>query len=151
MLEPEPEGRGFTGGPATPEARTVEGLVVYRFAASLYYANAEWFDEEVLRFVEGGGDPVRWICLDLSALPDIDFTGSEALAQLHRSLHERGIRMVFAEAMADTRAELDRFGITDLVGEDAYYDSVAAAVEAFRSGGAGPTAPVDPATPGPTS
>ncbi|MEZ5141838.1 MAG: hypothetical protein R2726_04880 [Acidimicrobiales bacterium] len=51
VLEPEPGGRGFTGEPATPDARTVDGLVVYRFAASLYYANAEWFGEEVLLFV----------------------------------------------------------------------------------------------------
>lgn len=135
VLQPERSGEGFTSTPATPHARTVEGLVVYRFAASLYYANAEWFTEEVLRFVDGDGDgdPVRWICLDLSAVPDVDFTGSAALVQLHGALEEREVRLVFAEAMPDTRAELDRAGITDLVGAEAYYDSVADAVEAFAT------------------
>ena len=43
------------------------------------------------------------------------------------------MRLVFADAMADTRDELDRFGITDLVGTDAYFDSVAAVVDAFEA------------------
>ncbi len=153
VLEPEPGGWGFTGEPATPDARTVDGLIVYRFAASLYYANAEWFGEEVLQFVQhDDDDAVRWICLDLSALPDVDFPGSETLKQLHAALQEHNVRLVTG-GLADpasrpsarcsprrcgaTRAELDRFGITELVGADAYYDSVGDAVAAFRAAPAG--------------
>jgi len=138
VLEPEPSGRGFTGAPAVPAARTEDGLVVYRFAASLYYANATWFSQEVLAFVhDEAAGTVRWLCLDLSALPDIDYTGAETLRQLHAELDAAGVRLVFADTLAETRAELDRFGISDLVGRDGYFDSVAAAVDAF---GATPTA-----------
>ncbi len=152
VLEPEADGRGFTGGPAVPAARTENGLVVYRFAASLYYANAEWFSEEVLSFTDTGAEPLRWLCLDLSSLPDVDYTGAETLKSLHAELEAKGVRLVFAEAMGDTRAELDRFGITDLVGTDAYFHSVAAVVDAFEAAPpAEPTStPPSDGTPPPT-
>lgn len=150
VLEPEPSGRGFTGTAAVPTARTEEGLVVYRFAAPLYYANAEWFSEEVLSFSAEGEPPLRWLCLDLSSLPDVDYTGAETLKSLHEELAGRGVRLVVSEAMADVRAELDRFGITDLLGADAYFDSTAAVVDAFEAApGTGPTSSPPPATPPP--
>jgi SulP family sulfate permease len=132
VLEPEPSGRGYTGAAATPASRTESGLVVYRFAASLYYANATWFSEEVLAFVnDTAAGTVRWLCLDLSAMPDIDYTGAETLKQLHTELRDAGVRLVFADTMAATRGELDRFGISDLVGADGYFESVIGAVDAF--------------------
>lgn len=134
VMVPEPSGRGFRGAAAAPAARTEDGLVVYRFAASLYYANATWFSEQVLDFVHDEADgAVRWLCLDLSALPDVDYTGAETLKQLHAELAEANVRLVFADTMDDTRSELDRFGITELVGADAYYGCVADAVDAFRA------------------
>jgi len=132
VLEPEPKGRGFVAGTTTPGARTEDGLVVYRFAAPLYYANATWFSEEVLGFVhDEAAGKVRWLCLDLSALPDVDYTGAETLKQLHTELDTAGVRLVFADVLARTRTELDRFGITDLVGTDAYFSSVADMADAF--------------------
>ena len=132
VLEPEASGRGFTGSATTPAARTEDGLVVYRFAASLYYANATWFSEEVLAFVhDEAAGKVRWLCVDMTAMPDIDYTGAEALKSLHTELEAAGVRLVFTDTLQVARDELDRFGITDLVGVDAYYDTVVDAVDAF--------------------
>ena len=145
VLTPEADGRGFTGTPAEPTARTEDGLVVYRFAAPLYYANAEWFSEEVLAFTDDGNAPLRWLCLDLSSLPDVDYTGAETLRSLHGELEAKGVRLVFAETMRVARGELDRFGITDLVGTDAYFDSVTAVVDAFEAAPTEPPAGSPPA------
>jgi len=146
VMEADPSGRGFHGAPADPGTRTEDGLVVYRFGASLYYANATWFGEEIMAFVgDETAGPVRWICLDLSALPDVDYTGAETLKQLQGELADAGVRLVFADTTRATRAELDRFGITDLAGTDAFFDTVAEAVEAFGSTeGSGPSAPDGP-------
>ncbi len=134
VLEPEAKGRGFVPTTTAPGARTEDGLVVYRFAAPLYYANATWFSEEILAFVhDEKAGPVRWLCLDLSALPDVDYTGADTLKQLHAELQEADTRLVFAAALPGTRAELDRFGITDLVGTDAYFASVADMADAFAN------------------
>jgi SulP family sulfate permease len=115
------------GGEAAP------GLVAYRFAASLYYANANHFAEEV-RAIAASEPPPKWLCLEASSIADIDYTGAETLRELHRELSERGVRLVLVDVMQTVRSELDRFGITDLVGSDAYFETADQALEAFAGG-----------------
>ena len=112
----------------------VPGLVVYRFASGLYYANANRFNEEILALVDGADPavPVRCIVLDSPALVDVDYSGALTLKQVVSELHDRGTRFVVAQITDDVRAELDRFGITDSIGADAYYDTVAEAVAGAR-------------------
>jgi sulfate permease, SulP family len=116
---------------AEPGARSLPGLVVYRFAGSLYYANANMFFEEASAFATAP-DPPTWICVDAVALPDIDYSGGETIRQLYGELHERGIRLVVAEPMEDVTRLLDRYGLTALLGADAIYPTVRDAVDAFR-------------------
>jgi SulP family sulfate permease len=75
--------------------------------------------------------PLEWFCLDLAATSDIDYSGGETLTQMCGELHDYGVRLVLSEAMPDVRAELDRYGITELMGADAYFPTVAAAMAAF--------------------
>jgi SulP family sulfate permease len=119
------------GVSTTPESRTLPGLVVYRFAGALYYANANLFFEQTSAFATAE-DPPRWLCLDAAVLPDIDYSGAETIRQLHGELDERGIRLVIAEPIRAIRDLLDRYGLTDLLGADAIYDTVDEAVDAFR-------------------
>jgi MFS superfamily sulfate permease-like transporter len=119
--------------PVRPDARTLDGLVLYHFAASLYYANANHFAEEILAITAEDQAPVRWLCIDASAIADVDYSGSETLAQLVERLRSRGTRLLMAEVSPDVRAELDRYGLTDKIGSDAIFETVADAVAAFRS------------------
>jgi len=117
----------------TRDARTPPGLVVYRFAGSLYYANANHLLQEVGGFVASAErPPLTWFCIDAAALPDIDFTGAQTLRQVHGELHDHGVRPVIAEAMAPVRKELDRYGLVDLLGADAVYDTVLDSIRAFE-------------------
>jgi MFS superfamily sulfate permease-like transporter len=109
------------------------GLVVYRFAASLYYANANRFTEEVRSILGRAAGPPTWLCVDASGIGDIDYSAGQALIALHGQLQERHTRFVFADVDVAVRAELDRFGITELIGEDAFFDTVAHASDAYRA------------------
>jgi MFS superfamily sulfate permease-like transporter len=122
--------------PPTPGARSEAGLVVYRFGAGLFYANAERLSEEIMGLV-GGPDPPRWLVLDANAIDDIDYTGGKTLAELADQLKARGIVFAVADADTELRAELDRFGITDKIGADHYFDGVEHARAAFHATTAG--------------
>jgi high affinity sulfate transporter 1 len=110
------------------------GLVVYRFGASLYFANATRFQEQVLKLTEpDGGTPLSWVCVDAVGIGDVDYTGGETLLETSGQLKERGLRLVFAGVEKDVRAELDSAGVTTAIGEDAYFNSVEAVREAHRA------------------
>lgn len=128
-----------TGGPrsiplteAAQPAEAEPGLVIYRFAASLYYANSNRFLEEIRDILAAKTSPT-WVCLDAVGIADVDFTGGEVLRNLHGELREHGVRLVLADASDDVRAQLTQYEITGLLGEDAFFDTIEEAVSAYRS------------------
>ncbi len=131
------EGGGWQTAPVSSPAQFAPGLLVYRFSHSMYYANAQAFSEEVLALVKDAQPPLAWFCLDAAAIDDVDFSAAATLRSTYGILKERGIRLVFAMVGDDVKAELDRFGITDLVGEDAFYATGDELLKAFheRAGG----------------
>jgi high affinity sulfate transporter 1 len=141
VLQPVPGGPGYHGVAAEPDARSEPGLVVYRFAGSLYYANAMLFNQQVTGFATAGNPPA-WVCVDLAATPDIDYTGGEVLRQVHQTLVQHGVRMVLAEPMPQVSAMLDRYGLTDVIGRTAIYDTIADCVLAFQAAGVTTATPV---------
>ncbi len=128
MTEDQPD--RWVPAPVTADGRSRPGLVVYLFASDLYYANAQLLFEQVHAFVESTPTP-RWICIDAVAMSDIDFTGAQTIKQLQAELAEHGIDLVIAGALPEVRAELDRYGVVALIGADAFYPTVPAAVDAF--------------------
>jgi sulfate permease, SulP family len=109
------------------------GLVVYRFAASLYYANANRLSEQVLTIVGNAEPAVSWFCVDAAAIEDVDYSAAQTLREAHGVLSERGIRLVLAEVVDDVKTELARLGVLDVIGADAIYPTVEAALEAFHA------------------
>jgi MFS superfamily sulfate permease-like transporter len=123
----------FRMRPADSRRELAPGLVVYRFAASLYYANANHFGEELRDLVTNADPPVSWFCLDAAAIEDVDYSAGLAVQELHGVLHEKGIRLVFVEVVEDVRDELRRYGVEDLVGSDAFYASLQDLLDAYRA------------------
>lgn len=137
-----PGGR-FRSRPVAEGGQMVPGLVVYRFTSGLYYANANRFNEEVLGLVDGA-DPagsVRTVVLEASAVVDVDYSGGLTLLQVISELHDRGARFVVVQASDEVRAELDRFGVTEAIGADAYVETVGDAVEAHLATGTASAGP----------
>ena len=131
VLVKSPAGHWQTA-PVAPGARTEEGLVVYRFGTSLYYANAFRLLDDVTGLV-GHGGPLRWIVLDCAAIGDIDYTASAVLTTVIEHAHQRHIRFVVTTVLGPVREQLDRYGISAALGPNAYYDTPGEALEAFHA------------------
>jgi MFS superfamily sulfate permease-like transporter len=120
----------------TPE-QAVTGLVIYRFMHNMYYANIQVFTEEVVDLAKGANPPLSWFCIDLAAVNDVDFTAAEALRTLHGILAEYGIKLVFCEVIDEVQAEFDRSDLTELLGSDAFFSTLAAVANAYSQQEAG--------------
>jgi sulfate permease, SulP family len=126
-------GKGYWSTlPVSSLAQIVPGLVVYRFTHSMYYANSQLLSEQVLQLVDSAPLPPLWFCIDAGAVDDLDFTAAETLRSIVTILRQRGIRMIFAIVSDDVRKEMDRSGLTSLLGADAYYATVGDVVNAYR-------------------
>ena len=118
--------------PVSKAAQASPGLVVYRFGHSMYYANTDQLAEQVRALAHLGPAPVAWFCIDLVAVDDVDFSAAATLRVLHQELTAQGIRLVFSHVSDFVRAELDRSGITALVGADAFFAYLDEVVKAYQ-------------------
>jgi SulP family sulfate permease len=120
------------GVPVVPGARTEEGLVVYRFGTSLYYANAAKFIEDVTALAAFGG-PLRWMVLDWAAIGDVDYTASAVLAKVIEHARQRNVRLVLSSVLGPVRRQLDGYDISAALGPGAFYETPGEALEAFHA------------------
>jgi high affinity sulfate transporter 1 len=118
--------------PVLPGARTEEGLVVYRFGTSLYYANASRLIDDVTALA-AQGSPLRWMVLDGAAIGDVDYTAAAVLTRVIEHLRRRHIRFAVSSVLGPVREQLDRYGIGAALGAGAYYDTPGEALEAFHA------------------
>ncbi|CRZ16513.1 sulfate ABC transporter [Mycolicibacterium neworleansense] len=116
-----------------PDAEAVPGLVVYRYDAPLFFANAEDFRQRALAAVEEADGPVEWFVLNAEAQVDPDLTAVDALEQLRRDLTARGMVFAMARVKSDLRDDLVAAGFLDRVGVDRIFPTLPTAVEAFRN------------------
>ena len=116
-----------------PQARTIPGLLVYRYDSPLFFANAEDFRRRALAAVdEAGPDPVRWFVLNTEANVEVDITALDAVDALRRELTGRGIVFALARVKQDLRDDLDAYGLTESVGTDRIFPTLPTAVAAYR-------------------
>jgi SulP family sulfate permease len=118
--------------PAKPGTRTEDGLVVYRFGTSLYYANASKLLDDLVALVAYGG-PLRWLVIDCAAIGDVDYTASAVLARVVQHVHQHDVHLALSSVLGPVRQQLNRYGITKALGQDAYFDTPGQALEAFHS------------------
>jgi len=116
-----------------PNVLAAPGIVVYRFEADLFYANAGRFMEEVLRIVEQTHPPVRWLVIDATQINNVDYTAGKTLSQLRKELERRGVGLASIAIPEGVLAELSRYrtlGATAPRRE--IFSTVDEAVEALR-------------------
>jgi MFS superfamily sulfate permease-like transporter len=118
--------------PAAPGAVTEPGLVIYRFGAALFYANAGRFSDEVRGLVEPAPSPVRWLVVDAEAIPNVDYTAARVVLQLHQDLIACGVELAFARVSPELRADLDRHHLTEAIGPERIFDRLHDARAASR-------------------
>jgi high affinity sulfate transporter 1 len=134
-----PEGvRGYHDLKRYPHARQIPGLVLFRWDAPLFFANAEFFRERVLDALARSPTPVRWLVVAAEPVTSVDVTAADALAELDRSLAAAGIDLRFAELKDPVKDKLKRFGLFAGFGEDSFFPTIGAAVRSYLA-----THPVD--------
>ena len=121
----------------TDHAPDTSGIIIYRFGASLYFANATFFEEEVEKLVTQAATPVKWFVLDAEAMNDMDTTGEETLHQVLTWLAKRGVTVAVSRANQSTTALLSRYHLLELIGENRLYPTNRHAIAAFRRGSTG--------------
>lgn len=140
-----PDGSHFLpaeGGQASGSS----GLMVYRFGAPLYFANATRFLDDVERLVTQSLTPVRWFVLDAQAMVDVDTTGAGALGQAIALLKKRNITFAVSRADRAFRSWLERYHLMPLIDPDRFYPTNRHAAQAFRQA-AGSAAAVSDSSP----
>ena len=117
--------------PVTTGVQAVPGLLIYRFTHSMYYANSQQLSEEITDLVNRAEPPLRWLCIDASAVDDVDYSAAESLRALFRLLQEKDVRLVVAQVLADVK-ERSRYELKQLFGENAFYDTLQDVVNDYR-------------------
>ena len=88
--------------------------------------------QELLDLLKAGPPPVTWLCIDMAAVGDVDFSAAATLRESYAELKSRGVRLVFADVNEDVRAELDLSGVSALVGEDAFFAHLEDVLAAYQ-------------------
>ena len=120
--------RGFHDLKRYPDARQVPGLVIFRWDAPLFFANAEWFRTRALEAVAGSPTPARWLIVTAEPVTSVDVTAVDMLAELDAELEQDGVQLVFAEMKDPVKDKLKRFGLFAHLGEESFFPTIEAAV-----------------------
>ena len=114
-----------------PEAKLVPGLVLFRWDAPLFFANAELFHDRVLEAVGRSPTPVRRLVVAAEPVTSVDVTAADMLAELMDALGAAGIELAFAEMKDPVKDKLRRFGLFARLGEQSFFATVGEAVKAY--------------------
>lgn len=124
-------GREFVS--AQPGVQSLPGLIVFRYDADLFYANASRFTGDVIALIRAAPDPVQWLVLDCSSITDVDYSAARDLNDLIDFVHARGAHFVLAGADAELQQTLENEGILALLNADHLFHGIGSAVRAFRA------------------
>jgi high affinity sulfate transporter 1 len=113
-----------------PGATTIPGLVIYRYDAPLFFANAEDFKRRALAAIDRETTPVEWFVINTEAIVEIDITAADLLINLYDELRARGITLGMARVKQDLYLQLGRAGLLDRIGDRIYF-TLPTAIEAF--------------------
>ena len=122
---------GFHDITRYPDARQIPGLVLFRWDAPLFFANAELFKQRVLDTAAKSVAPVRWLVVAAEPITSVDVTAADTLAELDDTLHEAGIELCFAELKDPVKDKLKRFGLFARIGESFFFPTIEAAADSY--------------------
>jgi MFS superfamily sulfate permease-like transporter len=117
-----------------PEARQIPGLLLFRWDAPLFFANAELFRERVMDAVAKSPNSIRWVVVAAEPVTSVDITAADTLAELDETLHSAGIELCFAELKDPVKDKLKRFGLFSVIGEKYFFPTIEAAVRSYVQG-----------------
>ena len=118
--------------PVAPHVVTEPGLVLYRFGAELFYANAGRFIEEVTQVLQPMPSAVKWVVVDAEAMTHLDYTAARIVKRLKTNLDQAGVELAFARVPWDLKSDFDRHHVTEVIGPDRFFNRLHDAIAAFE-------------------
>jgi high affinity sulfate transporter 1 len=123
--------KGYHDVSRHPEARRIPGLVIFRWDAPLFFANAEIFRERVLSAVAEAPTPTRRVVVAAEPVTDVDLTAADMLAELDQTLHAAGIELCFAEMKGPVKDLLKRYELFVDLGAQNFFPTIGQAVDVY--------------------
>ncbi len=123
--------KGYHDSERHPEGRRIAGLLLYRFDAPLFFANARFFVEDVLARVDQSSTPIRVVLVTAEPITDVDATAADAMAELVRDLAQRAAVLRFAALKGHVRERMQAHGLVDLIGADHFARTTGEGVHAY--------------------
>ena len=123
--------KGYHDVTRYPNARRVPGLVLFRWDAPLFFANAELFRDRVLDALAKAPDPVRRLVISAEPVTSVDITAADVVCELAEALRAAHIELTFAEMKDPVKDELKRFGMFEQIGAERFFATVGEAVKAY--------------------
>ncbi|MBX2817727.1 MAG: sulfate permease, partial [Saprospiraceae bacterium] len=114
-----------------------EDALIVRFDDQLYFGNAAYFQDSLMRLAKPREESLRLIVLDASSIHDIDSTGFDALSQVIEYFNERNIRVCLAGMIGPVRDKIARTGFVEKIGQKNQFLSVHDAITACEKGEGG--------------
>jgi MFS superfamily sulfate permease-like transporter len=114
-----------------PEARRIPGLVLFRWDAPLFFANAAVFEERVQHAIALAPTPTKWVLVAAEPVTDVDVTAADMLAELDKKLHDAGMDLCFAEMKGPVKDILKRYGLFDSFGNENFFPTIGQAVDQY--------------------
>jgi len=123
--------RGYHDVQRYPKAKQIPGLLLFRWDAPLFFANADTFRERVLDAVDAASTPVKWVVVAAEPITDVDTTAAQMLEELDKDLLARGAELAFAEMKDPVKDRLERYGLRERIGHEFFFPTLGAAVKGF--------------------
>ncbi len=114
-----------------PDSRRIPGLVLFRWDAPLFFANAELFRERVLDAAATSPTPVRWLVVAAEPITSVDVTAADMLTELDETLRGSGVELCFAEMKDPVKDKLKRFGLLARLGQEVFFPTIDTAVSSY--------------------
>lgn len=123
--------RGYHDIKRYPDARLIPGLVLFRWDAPLFFANAELFQEQVLKSIASSPTPVKLIIVAAEPVTSVDVTSADALIELKKKLDDYHIELCIAEMKDPVKDKLKKFEIFEILGHHVFHPTIGAAVDDY--------------------
>ena len=117
-----PNGEGFRSLNQHPDLETIKGLLIYRFSAGLFYANANYFVSSLKKKISESNDEIHSVLVDASTINLIDSTSIEKLVELEDSLKKEDISLYFSHVNDRVKETMTKEGFVDKLGEDHFFE-----------------------------
>jgi MFS superfamily sulfate permease-like transporter len=129
----KPEGiPGYHDITRYPNASQLPGLLMIRWDAPLFFANANLFRKKIRKLIAQTDPPPIWVVITAEPVTDVDTTAGDMLVDLDLELNAAGIHLVFAELKHSVKEKIERYGLLETIDRRHFYPTIEVAVEEFQ-------------------